>query len=332
MATVPSYPDSQTVEDAIQTGVKGFQTDIKSEVDALSAGNVTWSYNAKTADYTIVISTDTYGTKVFTNDGATATVNYSLPAGAGGARVSFNVVDAYTLKVTANGSETIRYKSQQTAAGGYVQSAVVGDFWTLEWNGDEWVVTDLIGELEHASGNFGDQYRTFDVRAAAFRPCTTNGCAPLATSEKGTNDIDVEYLAFDGGATEERCQIDFKMPEDWDLGTVKCMFDWSSATGSTIADTIQWGVKAGAKTDDDVIDAALGTAQVISYALLGTSGADWQTTAATPALTIGGTPALKDTIFWEVYRDTDGTDNMAEDGWLFGMWVQYKSTKSTAAW
>lgn len=176
-----------------------------------------------------------------------------------------------------------------------------------------------------------EEYRTIYVPASAFRPCTTSGCAQLAQSEKGTNDIDVEYLAFDGGATEERCQVDFKMPEDWDVGTVKCKFDWSSATGSTAGDTVQWGVKAGAKTDSDAIDAALGTAQVISDVLLADNGGDWQISGATPALTIAGTPALSDTIIWEIYRDTSA-DDMTEDAWLFGMWIQYKSTLTPSTW
>lgn len=141
------------------TGYQGFVdaeanfVDLYSQVAAIVAGNVTWSYTDKTTNYTIVIDTDTYGTQVFTNDGASATVTYNLPAGAGGARIPFCVMAPYTLKVSANGSETIRYKGTQTAGGGYLQSDSVGDYLLIEWNGTEWIVAGLVGSWAHASGS-----------------------------------------------------------------------------------------------------------------------------------------------------------------------------------
>lgn len=186
------------------------------------------------------------------------------------------------------------------------------------WTGSAWV-------------NY-EEYRVFYIPASAFRPCTTNPCSSLLKHEYGTNDIDLEYLAFDSGATPERAQVDFKMPEDWDCGMVKAKFDWTSASGSTAGDTCEWSVKAGAFRDNVAIDSALGSAQVISDVLLADNGTKWQTTPATPAITIGGTPALTDTIIWEVSRNGPGADNMTEDAWFLGLYVQYKSTKTPAAW
>ena len=177
----------------------------------------------------------------------------------------------------------------------------------------------------------GTEYKTIYIDAAEMIPCTTS--PPLqGTTEYGTNDIDVDYFAFDAGATEERVQFKLKMPENWDRGTIKAKFDWSSATGSTAGDTVEWGIKAGALSDSDAIDAALGTAQVITDTLLADNGGDLQTTLTTPAITIGGTPALGDIIVFEIYRNTDGTDDMAEDGWLFGCTIQYKKSGSIVAW
>ena len=122
------------------------------------------------------------------------------------------------------------------------------------------------------------------------------------------------------------------MPEDWDRSTVKVKFNWSSDTGSTSGDTVEWAIKAGALSDNDAIDAALGTPQVISDVLLADNGADLQTTSATPALTVGGTPALGDVIVFEIYRNTDGTDDMAEDAWLMSVTIQYKKTNTITAW
>jgi len=175
-------------------------------------------------------------------------------------------------------------------------------------------------------------YGEFWTGAGAMTPCTTAGAA-TGTKEYGTNDIDLDYFAFDGGATEERVQFVVRMPPDWDLGTIKVKFYWSSATGSTAGDTVEWGIKAGALSDSDAIDAALGTAQVISDTLLADNGGDMQVSGATPALTVGGTPALGDLVVFEVYRNTDGTDDMTEDAWLFGVQIQYsKLNTAVAAW
>ncbi len=174
-------------------------------------------------------------------------------------------------------------------------------------------------------------YNTIYIDAGAMIPCTTNP-ALSGTKEYGTNDIDVDYYAFDAGATEERVQFKLKMPESWDLGTIKAKFDWSSDTGSTSGDTVEWGIKAGALSNDDAIDAALGTAQVITDTLLADNGTDLQTTVATPAITVGGTPTLGDIIVFEIYRNTDGTDDMAEDAWLMGVTIQFTNTSSIVAW
>jgi len=169
------------------------------------------------------------------------------------------------------------------------------------------------------------------VDAAAMLPCSTNGAAQ-GTYEYGTNDVELDYYAFDGGATEERVQFKLVMPEDWDRSTIKAKFYWSSATSSTANDTVQWGIKAGALADSDAIDTALGTAQVITDTLLADNGGDIQITSTTPAITPAGSPTLNEMIVFEVYRDTSGTDNMTEDAWLFGVLIQYKQTKSIANW
>jgi len=156
-------------------------------------------------------------------------------------------------------------------------------------------------------------------------PATTNG-ALQGTYEYGTHDIDVDYFAFDAGAIKERVLFKWRPPKNWDRGTVETEFDWTSASGSTAGDTAEWAIKARALSNGDLIDAALGTPQVISDVLLVDSGAGFQTSGATPAMTVGGTPAVKDIIIFEVYRNTDGSDTMAEDAWLTGLTLQYKLT------
>ena len=174
-------------------------------------------------------------------------------------------------------------------------------------------------------------YGTLYIDAGAMVPCTTNG-ALQSTHEYPTNDIDIDHYAFDAGATEERVQCKDVLLENWNRGTIKAKFYWSSATGSTAGDTVEWGIKAGALSDSDPIDVALGTVQVISDVLLANNGANLQISAPTPAITVGGTPALNDLIIFEVYRNTDGVDDMAEDAWLMGVLIQYKKTRYAASW
>jgi hypothetical protein len=175
----------------------------------------------------------------------------------------------------------------------------------------------------------GIDYQTLYIDAGAMVPCTTNGAAS-STEEYGTNDIDVDILAFDAGATEERAQFKLVMPENWDRSTVKVKFYWGNASGASASDTVEWAIKAGALGNDDAIDAALGTAVTISDTVI--ADGDLHVTSVTGALTIGGTPALGDLIEFEVYRNTDGTDDMAEDAWLLGVLIQYKVDQTVSAW
>lgn len=178
------------------------------------------------------------------------------------------------------------------------------------------------------------KYGKLKVPASFMIPCTTNGCAALENSEKGTNDLDRDYLAFGGGATEERCQFSLTTEdlEGWDFGTIKAKLLWSSDTGSTTGDTVEWGVKAGAFSDGDPLDAALGTAQVISDTLLADNGGDGQLSGATPAITVGGTPAAEDEVLFEIYRNTDGTDDMAEDAWLMAVIIEFTKDQTVSLW
>jgi len=172
-------------------------------------------------------------------------------------------------------------------------------------------------------------YKTQWVGAEAMIPCTTNGAESL-TNEYATNDIDFDVMAFDGGATEERIQFTMKFPEAWDRSTVKVKFYWTNAAGASPADTVEWGIKAGALANDDPIDTALGTAVTISDAL--TAAGDLCITSATAALTIAGSPTLNEMIQFEVYRNTDGTDDMTEDAWLIGVDIQFLNTNTVSAW
>ena len=174
-------------------------------------------------------------------------------------------------------------------------------------------------------------YDTISIDAGAMIPSTTDG-AETGTYEKSTNKNVADYFAFDSGATEESVQTNIKMPFDWDGGTVKFIFDASSDTGSTSGDTFEIGASGVAINNSDALDVAQGTPQVISDTLLADNGADNQVTGATPAITIAGSPAPGSWVNFRFYRNTDGTDDMAEDMWLLNATMQYRKNIQQAAW
>lgn len=102
---------------------------------------------AKTADYSITAA-DCRGYITFTNKDATGAVNFPLPAVSADYRLRFYVAANQYLKVTANGTETIRRGGEQTVAGGYIRSNAIGTYFELSGApGTEWVLPHLDGEL-----------------------------------------------------------------------------------------------------------------------------------------------------------------------------------------
>lgn len=164
-------------------------------------------------------------------------------------------------------------------------------------------------------------YDTIYIPAASMSPTSTSG-AVLGSYEYPTNAIQSDYLGFNG-ATEQYACFSFPMPEGWNLGTITAKFYWSSATGSTAGDTVEWELAAKSLRDGDTIDAAYGTSQVISDILLADNGGAGQLSGASPAITVGGTPALGALIQYKVSRNVAGTDNMTEDAWLRGVRIKF---------
>lgn len=150
------------------------------------------------------------------------------------------------------------------------------------------------------------------IPASAMTARTTNGAA-VGLTESATNKIMSSTLDFDA-ATDEFAQFRWKMPKRWDEGTVTAKFIWTATnTGNVI-----WGLQGVALSDDDVLDTAFGTAQAVTDGVTATT--DVMISAATAAVTIGGTPAEGDFVVFQVYRDAnDAADTCAVDAKLLGV-------------
>lgn len=97
----------------------------------------------KTTDYTVLVTdSDT----VFTNEGATAGVNFTLPTAVSDYTYTFIVQDADGITVTANTGDTIRLAGSVSAAAGNISSTTIGSAVILVCiNTTEWVAISIVG-------------------------------------------------------------------------------------------------------------------------------------------------------------------------------------------
>lgn len=170
-------------------------------------------------------------------------------------------------------------------------------------------------------------YRTIYLAAAAGIPRTTNGCG-VGSYESSTNKINYDTLEFDA-STDEKAQWLLKMPDEWNGGTIKAKVAWTAASSSG---NTYWELRAGALTDDDAIDTALGTAATTNDTLTATG--DLDETAATGACTVGNSPAAGKYVVFELSRDADnGSDTLAADALVIGVTIQYQeSSTEPSSW
>lgn len=144
-------------------------------------------------------------------------------------------------------------------------------------------------------------------------PSQTGGCSPLATIASAANQPDIVSLNF-SQTTQQFAQFAIPLPKRWDRGTITARFRWSHPATTTNFGVV-WSLQAVAVSDNEAIAAAYGTAQQIADT--GGTTSRLYVTSETPAITVGGSPADGDTIFFRVARvPADASDTMAVTGRL----------------
>ncbi len=171
-------------------------------------------------------------------------------------------------------------------------------------------------------------YRTVWVDAGAMVPNSTLGAQFSSVENTSpTNRMVDSYIFTD--ATTNTVQFKIAMPLEWDFSTVKFKLVYTSTNASATATNV-WRVKAAAISHNEAYDQDWGTAQTITNKI---SGANlMQLTAATQALTVGGSPAAGDVVWFQVGRLGANVDD-ADTGQslLLGAWLQYKETTTEQA-
>ena len=157
---------------------------------------------------------------------------------------------------------------------------------------------------------------TIWIPSAAITPTQSNGCASRTQVETTSGRPDMDVLDFDDGS-DEHAQFSVAFPKSWNAGTITFQVYWT--TTATDTDGVTWGLQGVAVSDNDTIDVAYGTAVVVDDAAL-SAAEDLCVTAESGAVTIAGSPADNDIVYFRIFRDvSDSNDTATEDARLIGV-------------
>ena len=155
---------------------------------------------------------------------------------------------------------------------------------------------------------------TIWVPANSMYPNTTNGCA-LITQVELSNGPEIKVLDFDP-SSDENAQFSVAFPKSWNEGTItfKAYF---TVTGTNTG-TVAWGLSGVAIADDDSINTAFGTNVVATAKAHSGTSNDLDVTAESGAVTIAGSPAAGEQVFFQIKRDVSA-DDQSGDARLLGV-------------
>jgi len=178
-------------------------------------------------------------------------------------------------------------------------------------------MVDANVDLADVNTSYQQGKETIWIPAAAMTPTVSNGSATLTSVETTAGRPDLIVLDFDKDA-DERAQFQVAFPKKWNLGTVTFQAFWTQSVGA-VTDGVAWGLVAVAVSDNETIDVAYGLPKIVTDDAQGAVEELYVTVEST-VLTIAGTPADDDMVFFRIFRDvSDGNDDLAGDARLIGI-------------
>lgn len=185
----------------------------------------------------------------------------------------------------------------------------------LKWNGTAWAAgTDNTGG---GGGGTTTAGRTMiPVMAGSMQPSASGGSGVLTNVATSANQPDILTLNFHQ-STQQHAQFAIPFPKRWNRGTITARFRWSHASTTTNFGCV-WGIQAVAVSDNEAINQAYGTAVEVTDT--GGTANRLYVSSETSAMTVAGTPADGDTVFFRVYRKAaDAADTLAIVSRLHGV-------------
>lgn len=184
----------------------------------------------------------------------------------------------------------------------------------LKWNGTAWVAgTDETGG---GGGTTTAGRMMIPVMAGSMQPSASGGSGVLTNVATSANQPDILTLNFHQ-TTQQHAQFSIPFPKRWNRGTITARFRWSHASTTTNFGCV-WGIQAVAVSDNEAINQAYGTAVEVTDT--GGTANRLYVSSETSAMTVAGTPADGDTVFFRVYRKAaDAADTLAVVARLHGV-------------
>jgi len=168
---------------------------------------------------------------------------------------------------------------------------------------------------------------TIWIPAVAMYPSTTNGASP-EQAETTALRPDLKVMDFDA-STSEFAQFAVTFPKQWNLGTVTFIPTWSPSNTNT-GDCI-WSLSGLSVAEGETADTAFSAAQTSTDAGIGTIE-DIQMGPVSSAITIAGTKADGNQVFFQIERDADnGSDSFTGDARLLGIQLFYTTDAANDA-
>ncbi len=216
-------------------------------------------------------------------------------------------------------------QSNNSHASSAPPSPVQGQWWVktvsgtvqevYQYDGTDWI---LMGTFNPTANTWRGVdtvigTHTIWIPAGYMEAATTSGPAS-AKVELATNKHNLRVLDFDTAA-EEFATFDAVLPKSWNKSTITFAAIWTAASGSG---GVAWGLEAVAASDDDPLDASWGTEVAVTDSLI--TANHMHRTAASGAVTVGGTPATGDLVHFRVTRVVgNGSDTLGVDARLIGI-------------
>ena len=243
----------------------------------------------------------------------------TVTVGDDGAAAVLTSQGAGTLTVTTGGAADLILSTNSGTNSGTITitDAANGDI-TLAPNGTG-VVKGVDGGDNTAAIKIAGK-ETIWVPAVAMYPSDTGGCADIEGTELAS-DINrpfLKVLAFDKDS-DEAAQFAVAFPKSWNEGTITFQPYFTANTTNT--GTALFKLKGIAISDNDAINQDFGTAQGTAKAHSGTAY-DLDVGAESSAITIAGSPAAGDQVFFQIFRDVSG-DDLTADALLLGIKLHF---------